>query len=314
MITLSKAGRLATSSSSFNGKRFIQTRTEWLTQNSNKCAVVYAEHKFKTCTIRQIGAFSDNYIYFIRDHRTGKVGVVDAGEAEPAINAINLWQQTSFVGEHGIDFILNTHHHDDHIGANMELKELYPHCKIIGYDRAQSRLPGCETVYSDGETFSILDCEHLPYELFECAGHTRDHCSFIDYENNLIFCGDTLFSLGCGRLFEGTAAQIFESFNKIKAKCNENTIVFCAHEYTLSNARFAMSIEPNNAELQRKFKNLQVQRANNEWTVPCKFGDELETNPFLRTHSEEIRSNLGFDEHASDVDVFAAIRKAKDNF
>merc|ERR1712130_465125 len=121
----------------------------------------------------------------------------------------------------------------------------------------------------------------------------------MDIENNLLFCGDTLFSLGCGRLFEGTAVQMFDSINKIKAKCNADTIIFCAHEYTLNNAKFAMHIEPNNVALQKKYKHVKRQRAIHEWTVPCKFGDELETNPFLRTKSAEIRSNLGMDEHAS---------------
>merc|ERR1712129_372288 len=169
-------------------------------------------------------------------------------------------------------------------------------------------------VFADGQSFRIGDDLALEYELFECAGHTSDHCSFMDFENNLLFCGDSLFSLGCGRLFEGTPAQMFESLNKIKGKCNNDTIIFCAHEYTLNNAKFAMYIEPNNVALQRKYKNIQMQRNVNEWTVPCKFGDELATNPFLRTKSAEIRSNLGMDEHALDVDVFAALRKAKDTF
>eukprot|EP01084_Bolivina_argentea_P196776 337315_1 len=286
--------------------RLIQTRSE--------NGVMYAEHKFQTCTIRQIGAFSDNYIYFIRDHKTGLIGIVDAGETKPTLDAINRWKKTEFIGPNGIDFIFNTHHHNDHIGANLDLKEHYPNCIIIGYNKAQKRLPGCNITYNNEETFKILNCNDLEYELFDCGGHTIDHCSFIDYNNNILFCGDTLFAMGCGRIFEGTPTQMFDSINKIKNKCNNNTIMFCAHEYTLSNAKFAMSLEPKNNDLQQRYKTVQIQRTNNEWTVPTKWEDELKTNPFLRTHSMEIRSNLGMDKDASDVDVFAAIRKAKDNF
>eukprot|EP01083_Nonionella_stella_P178802 632818_1 len=287
-------------------KRFIQTRTE--------NGLIYAEHRFKSCTIRQIGAFQDNYIYFIRNHSTGLIGIVDAGDTTSAMQALHLWKETQFIGDNGIDFILNTHHHQDHCGANLDLKSAYPHAKIISYSKAQARLPGCCTVYNDGEIFRALDCDELEYELIDCGGHTKDHCAFMDYNNNLVFCGDTLFVMGCGRLFEGTAKQMYDSIQRIKSKCNENTVMFCAHEYSLSNARFAISIEPGNEDLQKRYRMIQIQRANNEWTVPCMFEDELKTNPFLRTHSLEIRTNLGIDKDSSDVDVFAAIRAAKDNF
>merc|ERR1712032_22284 len=155
-------------------------------------------------------------------------------------------------------------------------------------DKAEHRLPGCSHSYADGETFNVLDHEdvsHWKLDLIDCGGHTVDHCAFVDDVNNLLFCGDTLFAMGCGRIFEGTPQQMYDSVERLRARCNEDTIMFCAHEYTLNNAKFAVSVEPSNADLQQRFKTVQIQRVNGEWTVPCKFEDELKTNPFLRCHS-----------------------------
>ena len=288
-------------------RRGIQLRSE--------NGIVYAEHRFKTCSIRQIGAFHDNYIYFIRDHQTGCVAVVDAGETAPTLQAIKQFQTTDWIPEYGIDTVLNTHHHNDHIGANLDLKEQFPNIRIIGYNKGKHRLKGCTDAFDDGEIFQPLpDTPHYKLQLVDCGGHTVDHCAFMDHGNNVLFCGDTIFALGCGRVFEGTHKQMYESVTRLKEMCNPDTIMFCAHEYTKANSEFAIQVDPCNEDLQRRYKTIHIQRVNGEWTVPCKFDDELKTNPFLRCDSEAIRSHLGVKKDATDEEVFAALRIAKDNF
>ena len=168
-----------------------------------------------------------------------------------------------------LDFILNTHHHLDHVGANLELKKKYG-CKIIGSERDSSRIPGIDIKLNEGDFFEIGESK---CKIFDVSGHTEGHIAFYFKKENLIFCGDTLFSLGCGRLFEGTPLQMVQSLLKIRS-LPDNTKIYCAHEYTLNNANFALSLDPSNKKLKAKVQEIKIKRSRNVPTIPCFLGDE----------------------------------------
>lgn len=197
----------------------------------------------------------------------------------------------------------------------MELKKAFNsnNIQIIGYSKACDRITGIDIGLENGSNIKLGS---LRYKLYDLCGHTIDHCGFYSLCCNHMFVGDTLFAMGCGRLFEGTPLNMYNTMQELTNNiCDNNTQIFCGHEYTLSNGKFAMEIEgETNNILQKRFENIKEIRSNNEWTVPFEFGLELETNPFLRTNSLTIRKYLGLNQDTSDVDVFAAIRKAKDNF
>lgn len=248
----------------------------------------------------------DNYAWLIE--RDGEFWLVDAPLAAPVSEFIR-----GRVGR--LAGILNTHHHGDHVGANLELKAEWG-CEIFGFGADAARIPGITRHLADNEVFEILGhkvtCMHVP-------GHTLGHVAYYwprhtgenwHDEANILFCGDTLFGGGCGRLFEGTAEQMFASLGII-AELPDDTLVYCAHEYTLTNLRFAMTVEPNNAALVERinpFPSVRLVR-----TIPTNLRLEKATNPFLRTESLEIRQNLGM-ESATDIAVFAELRRLKDSF
>lgn len=252
--------------------------------------------------VERVPCLNDNYSWVIHDPSTGSTGVVDPAEDGPVENVLkqNEWKLTH---------IFNTHHHWDHTGANMTLKKKY-NCKIIGPYEDRDRIPGIDIEMKDGDSYKFGEVDVL---CFDTPGHTKGHITFYIESAKALFPGDTLFALGCGRLFEGTPEQMWSSMNKFLV-LPEDTRVYCAHEYTQSNAKFAIAVDKDNMELQKRGTLITEARSRNEPTIPSLLGEEMRTNPFLRPSDSNIRAALGIPLNASDSEAFGAIRKAKDNF
>ena len=243
----------------------------------------------------------DNYSYLLRDDATQRTAVIDPSEAPGVIAALEArgWS---------LDLVLNTHHHWDHVGGNGDLKERYG-CQVIGpaYDR--DRLQGLDRYLSDGDSLAF---GNEVAQVIYVPGHTLGHIVFYFQNAKALFCGDTLFSLGCGRLFEGTPEMMWSSLSKLKA-LPPATRVFCGHEYTVANAAFATFVDPENLVLRQRVKEAEAQRAVGQPTIPSTMASEVACNPFLRAGDASIRQHLGL-EAASDGEVFAELRRRKDNF
>lgn len=240
-----------------------------------------------TLRIVQFPALNDNYNYLLYDEASGMTAAVDPSEAAPTMQALQ---------EHGwtLDIILSTHHHHDHVGGNRELQEAYG-CEIIGYTGDAERIPGISCQVNDGDTVQMGGSEA---QVIFVPGHTSGHIAYYFAEDSALFCGDTMFAMGCGRLFEGTPEQMHESLQKL-AQLPPDTRIYCAHEYTEANGRFALTVEPENTALRQRMVDVKALRARNEPTIPSLLCDEPATNPFLR---------------ADNVEVFADIRRRKDRF
>jgi hydroxyacylglutathione hydrolase len=251
--------------------------------------------------IEQIATRTDNYVYLLREPDQNMVGVVDPSDAEPVIEALERLGWT-------LTHILNTHHHNDHTGGNLELKEKYG-CIVVGPLADHDRIAGIDLDVKDGDTYAFGAAEA---KVFDTPGHTRGHIAFWFPESAALFCGDTLFALGCGRVFEGTFEQMWTSLGKLRDLPDE-TNVFCAHEYTQANAKFALSIEVDNQALQDRVKQIDEQRSRGERTVPSLLGLEKRTNPFLRADVAELAAAVDL-VGADPVAVFSEVRTRKDNF
>ncbi|MFN3919152.1 MAG: hydroxyacylglutathione hydrolase [Methylohalobius sp.] len=251
--------------------------------------------------ILQLPALSDNYIYLLHEPKSGQTAVVDPAEAEPvlAVLAERGWSLT---------YILNTHHHWDHVGANLALKQATG-CQVVGFRGDSSRIPGIDRLVGEGEAIELGESQA---QVLEVPGHTLGHIAYWFSEDNALFCGDTLFALGCGRLFEGTAEKMWNSLCKLR-DLPEDTRIYCAHEYTLSNARFALSLDPDYPPLAVRVQQVERMRAQNRATVPSLLAEEKCTNPFLRADDPEFQARLGM-RGAPAVAVFAEIRRRKDRF
>lgn len=251
--------------------------------------------------IEQIPCLNDNYVYLIHEPVQDLTAVVDPAETAPVLAALAAhgWRLTH---------ILNTHHHYDHVGGNLELKAATG-CRIVGPRADRERIPGIEDEVADGDTYAF---GASTANVFDVPGHTRGHIAYWFSEDAALFCGDTLFALGCGRLFEGTPVQMWDSLSKLRALPGD-TRVFCAHEYTQSNGRFALSVEPGNAALVARMQDVDRRRAAQQPTVPSRLAEELATNPFLRPDSVEIQQNVGLP-GAPLAEVFGATRARKDTF
>jgi len=248
-----------------------------------------------------VPCLKDNYAYLLHEPTSGLTAVVDPSESVPILERLQKQGRK-------LDFILNTHHHWDHTGGNLELKKLTG-CKVIGPEYDRARIPGIDTGLTEGEQFMLgASAATVLYT----PGHTNGQVNFFFAQDEALFTGDTLFSMGCGRLFEGSAAVMWQSLARLRTLPG-TTRIYCGHEYTLANSTFALAIEPNNAALPRRCKDIADLRQKNLPTVPVTMAIELATNPFLRPDSPEIRKNLNL-HNATDTEVFAELRLRKDRF
>ena len=247
--------------------------------------------------IEIVPCLSDNYAYLVKAGTA--CAVVDPSEAAPVKAALDRlgWRPSH---------ILNTHHHSDHVGGNLELKRLYG-AEIVGPGKDAARIPGLDTGVDEHSGWEFAG---HGVRILEVPGHTRGAITFV--VEGHAFTGDTLFAMGCGRLFEGDPAMMWKSLSKLKA-LPDATKIYCGHEYTESNGRFALTIEPGNAALAARMTEVKAARAKGLPTIPSTIGLEKKTNPFLRPDSEEIQDRLGMRD-ASDTAVFGEIRRRKDNF
>ncbi|MFB2550387.1 hydroxyacylglutathione hydrolase [Ensifer soli] len=244
---------------------------------------------------------TDNFGVLVHHPASGATASIDAPEEAPILEALaaKRWDLTH---------ILTTHHHPDHVEANLALKRRY-HAQIYGPVAERAKIPGLDHPVGDGDRFEFAG---EAVEVIETPGHTAGHICYHFPEHGLLFAADTLFALGCGRLFERPASDMWVSLQKLMA-LPDDTEVYFGHEYTLSNARFAVTVDPDNEALLARFEEIESLRAQGRMTVPTTIGVEKETNPFLRPHDAGIRAVLEM-EDASDAEVFAEIRRRKDNF
>lgn len=236
-------------------------------------------------TVHQFACLSDNYGFLVRDEATGRTACIDTPDAAAILRELDDlgWE---------LDLILNTHWHADHAGGNADVK-VVTGCQIVGPAEV-TRIAPLDREVGDGDTVELGE---TTFRVIGSGGHTLGHIAYFEPSGPTAFVGDTLFALGCGRLFEGDAAQMWESLQKLAA-LPEDTTVYCAHEYTASNARFALTVDASPA-LATRAEAVFAARERGEWTVPTTIGLEKATNPFLR---------------AGDANGFAAVRKAKDDF
>ncbi|MDE2028938.1 MAG: hydroxyacylglutathione hydrolase [Alphaproteobacteria bacterium] len=257
-------------------------------------------------TIELLPAFADNYIFLVSDRDLGLAMVVDPGDGDVVSRALK--ERDLF-----LSLILNTHHHSDHSGGNEKLQREFG-APVIGPAKEQSRIPGLSRGVAHGDvvTFSTLRAEVLGTH-----GHTGGHVSYYFPKLKALFCGDTLFSLGCGRLFEGSAADMWDSLKLLRA-LPDDTFVYCAHEYTENNAKFALAIDKNNEALKKRAAEITVLRSAGKPTIPAILSSEKTCNPFLRADDHALRRALaksgGIAEDADAGAVFGMMRSAKDRF
>lgn len=253
--------------------------------------------------IVQIPLLRDNYGYLLVCQKTNSAAIVDPSEAEPAWQRIEQ-EQVSLTA------ILNTHHHRDHTGGNEGLLAKQS-LQVYGHKSDQGRIPGLTHGVDEGDVIQIGE---LKGKVLFIPGHTTGHVAYLF--GNALFSGDCLFTAGCGRLFEGTPEMMHASLKKLMA-LPDDTRVYCGHEYTESNLRFAMSVEPKNLKLVSRFERVQALRARGASTVPATLEEEKQTNPFLRWDSKEIQASVKArisDQRLDPVSVFATVRKLKDSF
>lgn len=260
-----------------------------------------------TCLMIKIDAlpaFSDNYIWLLQDLEQRRCAVVDPGDAAPVLAWLNGhpgWQLSD---------ILITHHHPDHVGGIQPLKAATG-ARVLG--PAQEHIPARDLALREGDEIEVLGQR---FRVIEVPGHTLGHIAYYQAEQHWLFCGDTLFAAGCGRLFEGSPAQMHDSLSRLAALPGQ-TQVYCTHEYTLSNLRFAQAVEPSNPQIAQRLKEVSAWRAEGRISLPSSLALECATNPFLRTTVEAVKAKI--DEHdglqqRSPSEVFARLRAWKDNF
>ncbi len=251
--------------------------------------------------IVQIPLLTDNYAYLVHEPRAALTGVVDPSLAEPVLEALQEQGWT-------LDFIINTHHHWDHTGGNQGLKA-ETGAVIVGPLAEVARIPHLDKAVKEGDRFHFGEAEA---QILDIPGHTSGHIAYWFEDDDVLFCGDTLFSLGCGRLFEGTPAQMWASLSKIR-RLPDTTRIYCGHEYTEANGRFALTVEPENSDLASMMARIRETRARGQPTVPSRLSDEKAANPFLRADKGELQAAIGM-AGSDPVAVFAHVRSQKDNF
>jgi len=251
--------------------------------------------------ITPIPCLTDNYAYIVNDNIYKTVGVVDPSEASPIITFLKKKNLK-------LNYILNTHHHYDHIGGNIELKKLY-NAKVVGFDGDKHRIPGIDIKLKDNSLWvfgnSSVKVLHIP-------GHTLGHICFFFEKEKIAFTGDTLFSLGCGRIFEGDHKQMLTSLNKIK-KLPRDTKIYCGHEYTYKNAEFCIKYDSDNVNLKKKFEQIKKLKSNDLPTLPTILEEELKANIFLRCDQSDLKTKLNM-KNQEVLKVFKKVRDLKDSF
>ena len=251
--------------------------------------------------IEIISCLSDNYSYLIHEEETNTVAIIDPSEFEPCDEIIkNKYKR--------LDYILNTHHHFDHVGGNEKLKKKYK-STVLGYEGDKDRIPYIDKSLNDNQNFKI---GNLNFLVIFIPGHTKGHIAFYIEKEKIIFTGDTLFSLGCGRVFEGTYKQMFDSINKLK-KLSKKTKIYCGHEYTEKNLKFCIKYDPNNKNLRKKKEWIDAKVKSKLPTIPITIEEELETNIFLRCNDQSVKNALNL-KNCSEQEIFAKLRDLKDNF
>lgn len=251
--------------------------------------------------IRTIPCLSDNYAFLAHDTETGATALIDVPEAAPILAALaeTGWKLSD---------VLITHHHDDHVQGLAEVLAAHP-ARVVGAAADAHRLPSLDLALNDGDSVTV---GAQTGTVIDVSGHTIHHVAFYFPDSRAVFTADSLMALGCGRVFEGTKPQMHESLQKLAA-LPEDTVVYSGHEYTAANAKFALTIDPENSALISRVEDVTAKRASGTPTVPSLLSDELATNPFLRAHDPAIQAHLGM-KGANAADVFSEIRSRKDNF
>lgn len=251
--------------------------------------------------IAQIPVLQDNYLYLVHEPVSGETAIIDPAVEDDTVKALDDrgWTPTH---------IFNTHHHWDHVGANLALKERYG-LTIVGPAADRDRIPGIDIAVGEGDPVYLGD---VAADVLFVPGHTTGHIAYHFAQDKALLCGDTLFSMGCGRLFEGTPNEMWSSLSKLM-QLPDDTRIYCAHEYTAANGKFALTVDPNNPDLQSRMRDVLALRSKGQPTVPTTLALEKDTNPFLRPMSEDIQEAIGMT-GAPIPAVFAEIRKRKDNF
>ncbi|WP_009631924.1 hydroxyacylglutathione hydrolase [Synechocystis sp. PCC 7509] len=252
----------------------------------------------------RIPVLTDNYIFLLCDRTKNIAAVVDPAIAEPVIEQLQQLDAKLVA-------IFNTHHHHDHVGGNQQLIKLFNDVVVYGGAEDRGRIPGQQVFLKEGDRVTFGDCTG---QVFFVPGHTRAHIAYYfpptATESGELFCGDTLFAGGCGRLFEGTPTQMLESLTKFQA-LPDDTRVWCAHEYTLNNLKFALTVDSTNPDLKTRFAAVQAVRSRNESTIPSNLGLEKRTNPFLRWNQPALQTAVN---SSNPFQTFARLRGMKDRF
>ena len=250
--------------------------------------------------IEIIPCLNDNFSYLIYEKETNTVSIVDPSDFNECNTVVKKFKK--------LDFILNTHHHADHVDGNIKLQEKY-NSKIIGFENDKDRIPGINIFLKDNQKFRIGSLE---FKVIFIPGHTIGHIAFYFEKEKVLFSGDTLFSLGCGRVFEGTYKNMFDSLEKLK-NLSPETKIYCGHEYTKKNLDFCLKYDQGNSLLKEKEKLINSKLENLLPTIPTRLKDELETNIFLRCGNKELKRSLNMRD-SSDLEIFTKLRDLKDTF
>ena len=251
--------------------------------------------------IEIISCLSDNYSYLLEDEKLNIIGIIDPSDFDTCDKIIKKKYNK-------LDYILNTHHHFDHVGGNEKLKEKY-RAKVLGFELDKDRIPGIDIILKDKQNFKLGNSS---FEVIFIPGHTKGHIAFYFKDEKIVFTGDTLFSLGCGKVFEGTYEQMFSSLNKLK-NLPTDTKIYCGHEYTKKNLEFCLEYDSNNELLKKKTNWINSKIESDYPTVPITIGEEKKTNIFLRCNEPLIKNVLNLN-NASEQEIFSKLRDLKDNF
>ena len=251
--------------------------------------------------IEIIPCLNDNYSYLLNDEISNTIAIIDPSEYEACHKIIDKNYKR-------LDFILNTHHHYDHGGGNEKLKKKY-NSTVLGFGNDRNRIPVIDEVLKDNQEFKIGS---LSFTTIFIPGHTKGHVAFYFKKEKVLFTGDTLFSLGCGRVFEGTYKQMFQSLNKLK-NLPGDTKIYCGHEYTFTNLKFCLKFNPNNKLLKEKKDYVEQCLKNKKPTIPTTISEEIKTNIFFRFNDPDVKKAINL-ENSPELEIFTKLRDLKDSF